>query len=369
MIGSVVGVGIFGLPYAFAQSGWVLGAVILLGVGLLILTMQLMFAEVVEQTPGLHRVTGYVRVYLGERWAKVALLALATGIWGALLAYIIVGGQFLRILLEPLLGGTDFVYSLLLGLLVSILIVRDLKFISRLDMVFVGILLFLFVFIILSALPQVEVKNIIDPDWSKFFITYGVALFSLGSVSIIPEMKVVLGTRQKQKLGWAVLLAMSTIILLYLFFSFAVVGVTGSGTTSSALAGLVPVLGDSFRIIGALLGMVTIVSIYMILGMTLRNTFCFDFKMPKRSAWLLVCGVPLLLFAFGMREFISVVEFVGTVFGGIYGTIIILTYLRMRQSPVCRLHRCFSVPRAVSWLLIAVFLAGMVWEMVGIFSK
>ncbi|MDG1950529.1 MAG: aromatic amino acid transport family protein, partial [bacterium] len=52
MIGAIVGVGVFGLPYAFSQSGFPLGIIELIVVGGLLVIMQLMFAEVAVQTPG-----------------------------------------------------------------------------------------------------------------------------------------------------------------------------------------------------------------------------------------------------------------------------------------------------------------------------
>jgi amino acid permease len=44
MIGAIVGVGVFGLPYAFAQSGVALGLVWLIAIGGLLTCLQLMFA-------------------------------------------------------------------------------------------------------------------------------------------------------------------------------------------------------------------------------------------------------------------------------------------------------------------------------------
>ena len=55
MIGAIVGVGVFGLPYAFAQSGVGIGLLELLVLGGCLTVLQLMFAEVVMATPDRHR--------------------------------------------------------------------------------------------------------------------------------------------------------------------------------------------------------------------------------------------------------------------------------------------------------------------------
>src|SRR3989338_4596065 len=100
MIGAIIGVGIFGLPYAFAQSGFAIGLLELFILGSFLTILQLMFGEVVVQTPGTHRLVSYIGLYLGPVWKWVALLAFDLGIWGAMLAYMVVGGEFLHALLS-----------------------------------------------------------------------------------------------------------------------------------------------------------------------------------------------------------------------------------------------------------------------------
>lgn len=360
MIGSIVGVGVFGLPYTFAQSGWVTGMIVLVFMAGMLITLQLMYAEVCTQTEGKHRLVGYIREYVGKPWDWVSLVALASGLWGAMIAYIIVGGRFMHILLGPLFGGPEVAYSLVLAFVASALMYKGLQFVSKIDTVIIVALLFLFLFMVLAALPHLELANVLQADVSKAFVPYGVVLFSLAGIGVVPEMKEILGPKQEGKLGYAIVIAMLVITLLYAGFTFAVVGVTGSVTTEAAFDGLVPVLGPTFALIGALLGSLTILSIYMLLGIQLQNTMQFDFGMKKLHAWILVCGVPIVLFLLGLREFIDLIGFIGGVFVGILGILIVLTYERMRRSPVCKTHRCLNLPHVVSWMIMLLFLVGVV---------
>jgi tyrosine-specific transport protein len=362
MIGAIIGVGVFGLPYAFAQSGFVLGLLELFFLGAILVILQLMLGEVVVQTPGRHRLVSYIQMYLGERWKWVTLIALSLGIWGAMLAYLVVGGTFLHLLLSPIFGGEPALYSYALALLASVLIFGGLAFASRIEYLVVGALLFLFTFIILASIPQINVAHYASMNLDAAFVPYGVILFSLAGMGIVPELKDVLGKKHQRYMAPVILVGMGVILLLYALFAFAVVGVTGADTSTMAFDGLIPHLGQTVRVVGTLLGSITILSIYMVLGVELLNTFKFDFNFRHRTAWVLVCAMPLILFALGLREFIHIIGFVGSVFGGLLGILVALSYWSLRRKGLCNPHHCINFPVPLTWLIIVVFSGGVILE-------
>jgi tyrosine-specific transport protein len=366
MIGAIVGVGVFGLPYAFAQSGVALGLVWLIAIGGLLTCLQLMFAEVALQTPGKQRLVGLTERYLGKHVRYVTLVALSSGIWGAMLAYLIVGGRFLYLLLGPLFGGPEFIYALIVWCLGSFMIFMGLHVASKIEVIVVTILVFLFLFIVLVGLPSIDFQNflpVIEPD---YFLPYGVILFAMAGIGIIPEMKQVLGRQAKKKLTHAVLIAMSVIGMIYLSFALTVVGVTGVDTTQTAFDGLIPIFGQSFGLVTMLLGSITIISIFMVLGIEMLNTLKYDFRLSHKRAWLITTGVPLLLFVGGVREFIDLVGFVGSVFAGTLGILIVLTYRHVRQSFVSSKKHHTDFPPVLIWMLLLLFVGGILLE---IFSR
>lgn len=364
MIGAIVGVGVFGLPYAFAQSGLSLGLLELLILGAIMAILALMLGEVVVQTPGRHRLVTYIGMYLGDSWRWVTLVALGFGVWGAMLAYMVVGGQFLHILLSPLVGGDTAMYSYLIGFLAAALVFGGLKFASKIEYIIVAILLLLFIFIILASAPHIDPSHFTAFDFSNVFIPYGVIIFALTGAGVIPELKDVLGGRHKRYMPLVIVMGFTIVMCLYALFSLAVVGVTGADTSPSAFAGLIPKLGETFRVVATLLGSVTILSIYMVLGVELLNTFKYDFGLPHRVAWLLVCFTPVILFAMGVREFIDIIGFVGGVFNGFLGILVALCYWTMRRRGLCRTPHCINFPVLLTWLVIAVFSGGIIWELV-----
>lgn len=366
MIGAIVGVGVFGLPYVFAQTGFPLALLLLFIMGGLLTILQLMQAEVAIQTKGHDRLPGFVRRYLGTRWSWLSLVALAFGIWGAMLAYMIVGGKFLFLLLSPTIGGTEFLYALLVAVVAGSLIYRGLRFASKIEIVVVCALLFLFLFIIAAGIPHIQPSALLPVAFGRAFLPYGVILFSLAGVGIVPEIRDVLGSRARLDLGRVVVVGMVIIVSLYALFSAVVVGVTGLGTTPVAFDALVPMLGDVFRVVATSLGTITLLSIYLMLGIELLNTLKFDFRAPHRFAWALTVLVPIGAYLLGAREFITVIGFVGSVFAGALGILVALTYAKMKKSPVCQEHACLNFPRILTLLLILMFIGGIVYEIVSL---
>lgn len=368
MVGSVVGVGVFGLPYAFLQTGPALGALTLLTLAGLITALQLMYGDVLFHTSGTHRFPGIVRVHLGAAWGRFAAAAQMASMWGAMLAYMIVGGKFLHTLLSPVLGGGEWWYGVALAVVAALLALRGIQFVSRIELFVVGALLFLFAFIVLAALPYAHWSNFGAVRWDGLLVSYGVALFALSGMAAVPEMKAVLGKAEEKSLPHAVLVAMAIIAGLYLVFGLTVLAVLGTHTPEAAFEGLVPVLGGSFRVIASLLGSAVVLSIFSMIGVVLTNTFRFDFRVRPAPALVAAMLVPCLLYVTGVRELIDVLMFVGSVLGGTIGILVVLLYEKVRTSPVRAEHRCLVVPRLVSVALVAVFLTGMILTVAQIIS-
>jgi len=68
LVGAIVGLGMFGIPYTVSRAGFFIGLGYLIVLGIVALLIHLMYGEVVERTRGRHRLTGYTAKYLGERW-------------------------------------------------------------------------------------------------------------------------------------------------------------------------------------------------------------------------------------------------------------------------------------------------------------
>src|SRR3989344_4911259 len=95
LVSGVIGVGIFGVPFVFAKAGFLTGLFFLAGLTALILAINLAYGEIILRTDQTHHLVGYAGIYLGDLVKKVAFFTFLLGIYSALLAYIVVAGEFL----------------------------------------------------------------------------------------------------------------------------------------------------------------------------------------------------------------------------------------------------------------------------------
>lgn len=354
--GTIIGVGLFSLPFITSKVGiWImLGYFAVLGV--LVILVHRFFGEVVLETEGQHRLPGYAGIYLGKKGKTVAIVSTILGLLGALLAYLIVGGEFLTALLSPQWGGGNQLYTLLYFSVGAILIFFGIKAIAKIE--FFGLILFFAVLaaIFFRGMPFMDADNIFFENWKSeigkyFFLPYGAILFSLWGAALIPEIKEMLAdSRLTRKI-----IAPAIIIpaFVYLIFIFLVLGITGSQTSSEAIVGLKNFLGDGIVTLALFFGLLTTFTSFITLGLTLKKVFWYDLKIPKNAAWLITILVPMMLYFAGLQDFIKVIGLVGAVMLGIDGILIILMYLKIVPG------RKFLI-----YPLILMFLAGIVYEVI-----
>lgn len=363
LVGSTLGAGVFGLPYAFAQSGWVIGAFTLLFVGVLLLILQLVNVELCMQTPGHHRITGLIGRYLGKRWRFVATILFFGLEWGILLAYAILGGAFLFELLAPIFGGNVSTYSLIFVAVEALLVLAPIKRAAHIEFVVGSVLLMLFVVLILSGVPFIEWHQVVATDVTYALAPYGVVLFALAGLGVAPEMHDVFGEKYEYRMPKTVIHGFLILLTLYLAFTFVVVGVNGTGTSENALSAYVPVLGSLAVLMGSVVGLVTIGSISLMVGEQVKDTLRIDLGASKTLAWILTWAIPVALFLLGVRDFIRVISFTGAVFTALLAGLVLLAYERMRRT-ICRRRHCFVVPRWVTFFIMLLFVGGALRQIV-----
>jgi hypothetical protein len=167
---------------------------------------------------------------------------------------------------------------------------------------------------------------------------------------MIPEIEEML-SQNKNLLKKVIFVSVLISVLVYLFFIFTVLGISGPLTTIDAISGLKGFLGGKTLVLGLLLGLVTSFTSFLALGLTLRKVFSYDLGLNKNLAFLLVCLVPLVMFLAGLQDFLQVISLVGGVMLGVEGTLILLMYNKIRPER--------------KWLvcpLIIIFLLGIGYE-------
>lgn len=363
LVGTVVGAGMFGIPYVVSKVGFLIGMLYLIVLGVLVTVITLAYGEVIVRTKERFQMSGYAKKYLGIWGERVVAFSLIFGIYGALLAYTIGIGNFLHILLGRYFGGTPFIYSLVFYIISCVFLFLGLGLIERAENLLVFLLCAIVGLIFLMGVKEINFSNFTGFNLAYLFLPYGVILFAYEGSSIVPGMVDVL-VKNKKKLKWAIIWGMLISFLVYALFVFIIVGITGNETSEEAIVGVGKILGHKIIIVGAILGILTISTSFFSLGLTLRDVYEEDLGMKKILAWFLVCLVPLVIFVLGARSFISVLEIVGTVTGGLQGIAILMMLKRAKEKCSCKPVYSLRIPRFLTYILYLIFGGGIIYQII-----
>jgi amino acid permease len=359
LTGTVIGAGILGLPYVFAKSGFGIGIFWLLLLGLVMILTNLYFAEVCLRTKGNHQLFGYAKKYLGKFGSRVTFVIVIFGVYLALLAYLIGEGQSLS---RFFTGSLDYSFYFAIGFWVLMVLIlrgglRDLKKVESWGVI--GIIL---VVIILAAwkAPHVQAGNLFYNNPVNFFVPFGVILFALSGFFSVPELR--MGIKGKENSLWkAIIMGMLIPIVLYAVFSGVFIGVLGENVSEVATL--------SFGNILVLLGILTMLTSYVVLGFVLKDTFQYDLKYPKITSFFFTSGVPLLLYLvlnyYGRLSFVDTLDIGGAVSTSLAAILVLIMGLRAKKMGNRKPE--FSMP--LNWFIVlilsAIFLIGII---VGLFD-
>ncbi|MGB2762245.1 MAG: aromatic amino acid transport family protein [Minisyncoccales bacterium] len=324
-VGTIIGVGIFGLPYVVSKAGFFIALFYFLLISGIAIGVNLIFGEICLGTKGLHRLPGYVSKYLGTGWKNLSFLLVWLGLTGASLAYLIVGGEFLKFLFAPYFGGSNLIYTLIFFGVGSYLIFRGIKSISQIELSLLFIFFAVLIIFFLKALPFINIDYLKTIDWRFLAFPYGVILFSLWGSAIVPELKEILKGDRK-KLKKVIISGVLIASIAYIFFVFIIFGTCGTHTSKEAISGFSQTLGNNIIGLGFIFGIIACFTSFLTLGLTLKKVFWYDFRLSKNFSWVMACFLPLFLFLAGMREFINVIAITGAIAIGGEGIIIIFLY-------------------------------------------
>jgi tyrosine-specific transport protein len=361
IVGSAVGAGIFGLPYTFVQSGFWVGCAYLIGLGAILLLVNLAYGEVVLHTDGTHQFPAYVEKYLGKRWKRLALVSLFIGFYGALAAYFLEVSSLLRNVLQPTLGGADYWYLLSYASIMAVALYFGLRTVANAEKVLMVIMLTLITGLCIFALPRVDTGHYSTINPGQLFLPYGVVLFALASAAAIPDMKNIL-TKQRHLLRRAIVWGSVIPIVVYLVFALSVVGITGPATSESAVVGLGAALGPTALLFGSIFGIITMSTSGLMCGLILKEIYMYDYKWPAPAAWLAVLVPPLIIVLLQFLSFVEILGLSGALIGGVDGIVIMKMHRQVMQHADQPSEFSITQSWLVHWLTYLVFIGGISYE-------
>ncbi|MEK6871691.1 MAG: aromatic amino acid transport family protein [Nanoarchaeota archaeon] len=355
---NIIGAGILGLPYSFAQAGFFIGLFWIIILGTIILYTFLCLGEVALRTKEKMQLLGYAEKYLGKKYRFAMSFALLFGLYAALLAFLIGEGQSISYFFTNTTNNALF-FSLLFWITMTLLLREGLRGLKKITTVGVFAVIMIISMLFLYYLHQITVENIFSIEINNIFLPFGIVLFALIGFNAIPELEMIMKGSEK-KLKQAIILGILIPIILYIFFSVALVGALGKNISPIATIGLGK--GVSF------LGIFTMFTCYFVSSFCLKDLYAFDLKISRKKTFLLVAVPPLIayliLYYTDKINFIQILGIGGVISGGLTGIIILI----MNKKAKIKGDRKPEYVMPINWFIILlislVFIAGIIAQLV-----
>lgn len=329
MVASIVGAGIFALPFTLAAHGlWVFVGVMVVAVWA---TVRIHDA-VVQLSASTHKnlqLPGLVGLYLGKNAARITGILFFICGFMSLLVYVLGLHELAQTFIPELSLWYVALPCVVLGIVVSM---RGEALVLRNAFFFSSLVFFLIVVISLLCVlhPQFSLVSSITPLVVSDISIIAVCFFALSGVVAIPELASMV--RDRFALRAPVAVATILVAALYVFFSIAVVGILQGGTTSVATSGLKLHFGASAILVGALVTAASFLSGLMLRSLSLVESFRWDYGFSKFTALTIFGLVFVGMLQIPWHSFAEVVAWSGGVIGGLLGIIIMSAYVRMKYQ-------------------------------------
>jgi len=362
MVGSIIGAGIFAVPYAIHQAG-VLSLLIYLPVlAYFAYFLNNIYAEIILSTKERHRMPGYMKKYYGKNLKRVALFVTSLSLNLGLLSYLLMGGDFLRELMsQGDVGGASF-YVGVLFIIGAVITFSGVKLISKMELL-MSVFLFLVVGLLAwRSLPFLTLSNYSLFEWKNILLPYGPIFFAVGGTSAVPVVCKILA-RQRDKIKSAIFWGSLIPASLTFVFALMVVGVTGELTSPEALSGLNNVIGNGVVKITLIFGLLSVVTSFVMSIEALSETYSWDLGWSKNFSWAIAIIAPYLLFLLGFNNTGSVISLTGAIGGGLIGIFYMALGLAVKKKAERKSPIKTKLNKRIAFLLSSLFLAGVVYEL------
>lgn len=351
----IIGAGMFSLPFVFEKAGWLLGFFYLTVFALVFIIVHLMYAAVIRHTVEDHRFVGYAKIYLGQTGFWLSVLVTIFALILVLTIYLILSVSFIKLILpslDPFFGVVVFWLAGTTAVLLGIKRLAGAEFWIAFGM----IVLVVVIFAGAVGFTDFQLGTVSGLNWPFWFLPFGPVLFSLAGRSAISSIREYFQTHQldEKNIGPAVVLGTAAPAVIYALFVFGVLGFSAGAVSPDAVSGMVAAPAAIIKAIG-FLGILSLLTSYIFLGMELNGIFRLDFQLPKIGAALLVALAPIGLYLLGVTDFIKTVSIAGGVFASLENVMVILMYQKIKGRA------------ALVYLLLPVFFLGALYEILQIF--
>jgi amino acid permease len=307
---TTIGAGMFALPAVFLRAGWGMGMLYLIVLGVLMAASHLIYWKTLDVQGGSGGIVGLARRLYGPVGYGAAFLAVVGGLLLALVVYLILGVEFIRLIVP----NADYLPMLLFFWVVSSLpLLGSARRLYRVELIgaaFLGAIIVL-IFFTAEWTRGFGQAPVFDDRFG--FLPFGPVLFSLAAWTAVGPM------REQERLSGeksvaspAILWGTAVSAALYALFVLGIFG-SAAAITEDTISGLSNLPPAKLALLGAL-GVFALWTSYLPISAEIRNALERDVGLGSAAARALVIALPLALLFFGLSSFLNAVALAGGVF-------------------------------------------------------
>lgn len=357
VIGTIIGAGIFGVPAMMDRIGIIGGSIIFWIIATLILATHLMFVEVIAAVDGRRRLPGYVGAVLGKGAGRFAVIANTLQLVGANIAYIILGGVFLKTLADKsgiVIGLTT--WQLLFWLGGAFTAYTALKVMAKVEAALSWALVAVMLLIFAIAAPRADLARLGTFDFSQAHAPIGVFLFAMFGLTVIAEVFELTGRKVKETQRAVCIGTIVAAILTWMFGLFVTLALpAGAAASPERISEL---FHPALWWVIPLFGFLAIITSFITSSFNLESIYRLDVGTSKIVGWGIAVVTPLVLVFVMNTDFISIIETVGALFSATCGLLVALSAHALYRKKKSRypFWRRELIPFAVVILFMATIL-------------
>lgn len=315
LMGTIIGAGVFGVPAMIGAWGVLLGTIGFAVLSGLVLVTHLMLAEAVAFVPGEARIAGLATRLLGPSAGAITGVLQTLQVFSSNLAYLILGGEFLGVMANAVGISVPVIWWQSLFWLAAMLVVTSgLKWMSEIEAFLTWVLIAVMILIIGAFVGRMDLSLLLHPMAHPTFEPYGIFLFSLFGMNIIPEMEEIVGGRPDD-LRSSVIRA--TLVSATLTYAFGITAwLASGGVLGRSATEIVRLLPPALQFAVPLFGFLAVITSYVTTSYDLGRLFRLDYRMQPWAAWTTVLGTPFVLLFLTSRDFLATIGLAGSIFSG-----------------------------------------------------
>lgn len=363
LAGAIIGAGVFSLPYVLRPLGAGLAMFYIAVIAAALTLVHLLYADIVLRVPGNRNFVGLARLFFGRAATYLAVVMTVVQAFFVLLIYLALSASFAQILGITVWWGVYVFWALgSLTLFVNVRRFAAVEFVITAGMIAALSALFAWG----ARYGTFLLPTIVSIPALTFLLPIGPLLFSLsGRVSVAETVEyhraIGFDARSlRRSIVWGTLVP----AIFYAFFVAAIWFISGS-PTADAVSGLSSLLPPALLMVVAALGLLSLFSSYIAVALNARNILVSDLRVSRFSSAALVVLIPAVLYATGIRDFLTLVGIAGGIFLSVEGIFILVMWRRAAAKFPVSAPLVRRVPGVVTVGLIALF----AFALVGIFAK